>query len=91
MNLLLWCIFCYRETEEQVGDNEKNTNTSPEIKQGEEDGVVVNKENAVNEPEEKEPEEKVNVLVSIEISLFVLPFVLFSIEISLFVLPFVLF
>ncbi|KAJ8632097.1 hypothetical protein MRB53_025433 [Persea americana] len=46
------------ETEEQVGENEKNTNTSPEIKQGEEDGAVVNKENAVNEPEEKEPEEK---------------------------------
>ncbi|XP_058086974.1 RGG repeats nuclear RNA binding protein A-like isoform X2 [Magnolia sinica] len=44
------------ETEEFVDTNEKSL--SPEKKLGEEDAAAVNKEGAVNEPEEKEPEDK---------------------------------
>ncbi|RWR80616.1 RGG repeats nuclear RNA binding protein A [Cinnamomum micranthum f. kanehirae] len=45
-----------QEPEEFTNALEKNA--SPEVQPGEEDAAVVNKENPVNEPEEKEPEEK---------------------------------
>ncbi|MBO8584308.1 hypothetical protein INO15_14385, partial [Staphylococcus aureus] len=45
-----------QEPEEFTNALEKNS--SPEVQPGEEDAAVVNKENPVNEPEEKEPEEK---------------------------------
>lgn len=77
MNLVLKCICCYRDPEELVNANEKST--GPEVQQGEEDAAVVNKENVVNEPEEKEPEDKVTALFPIEFPFltccFVLPIV----------------
>eukprot|EP00262_Sarcandra_glabra_P012401 TRINITY_DN3192_c0_g1_i1.p1 TRINITY_DN3192_c0_g1~~TRINITY_DN3192_c0_g1_i1.p1 ORF type:complete len:370 (-),score=94.60 TRINITY_DN3192_c0_g1_i1:609-1718(-) len=45
-----------QESEELSNENEKNL--SPEKQLGEEDAALVNKENAINEPEEKEPENK---------------------------------
>ena len=52
------CVTEFRETEEPVVDNEKNiiTEKQPE----EEDAVDASKDAAENEPEEKEPEAKVN-------------------------------
>ena len=46
-----------KETEENVPENEKNVSTEKQY--GEEDAVDASKENAANEPEEKEPENKV--------------------------------
>lgn len=46
-----------RETEENVLENEKVV--SSEKQSGEEDAVDASKENDANEPEEKEPEDKV--------------------------------
>ena len=48
-----------RMTEEVVNEGEKNL--ADEKRSGEEDATNVNKENTTNEPEEKEPEDKVNV------------------------------
>lgn len=50
----------YRETEEPVVENEKNIDT--EKQPGEEDVVDANKDSPANEPEEKEPEDKVHRL-----------------------------
>lgn len=46
-----------RETEEPVVENEKNIGS--EKQSGEEDAADINKESPVDEPEEKEPEDKV--------------------------------
>ncbi|XWS49150.1 hypothetical protein CRYUN_Cryun13aG0139000 [Craigia yunnanensis] len=45
-----------KETEENVPENEKNVSTEKQY--GEEDAVDASKDNAANEPEEKEPENK---------------------------------
>lgn len=47
-----------RETEEPAGENEKNVNA--EKQPGAEEATDANKESPVSEPEEKEPEDKVN-------------------------------
>lgn len=54
------CSSCllFRVTEEVVNEGEKNLGAEKPV--GEEDVADGNKENPVNEPEEKEPEEKVN-------------------------------
>ena len=51
----------FRESEEPVNENEKNL-VDAEKQLGQEDAVEVNKENPVNETEEKEPENKVSIL-----------------------------
>lgn len=61
------CVTEFRETEEPVVDNEKSVITE---KQPEEDDAAAaskdaadaSKDAAANEPEEKEPEDKVNFL-----------------------------
>lgn len=50
-----------RETEEPVVEHEKTV--SADKPAGEEDAGDANKENPVNEQEEKEPEEKVHCLI----------------------------
>lgn len=52
-------MLLFRETEEPVNDGEKNVDAEKQL--GQEDGGDTNKENPVAEPEEKEPEDKVNV------------------------------
>lgn len=50
----------YRETEEPVNESEKTVEV--EKPAGQEEVGEANKENPVNEPEEKEPEDKVHIL-----------------------------
>ena len=57
--IALFVIF--RESEEPVNENEKNL-VDAEKQSGKEDAVEANKENPVNETEEKEPENKVSIL-----------------------------
>lgn len=49
-------------TEEAVNEGEKNLSDEKPI--GEQETLNANKEGAASEPEEKEPEDKVNVLTS---------------------------
>lgn len=66
VNIFLVYIFphfaYFRETEEPVVETE---NTSAEKPSGEENAADANKENPVNEQEEKEPEEKVHIYLSL--------------------------
>jgi hypothetical protein len=50
-----------RDVEEPVTENEKNVGAEKQL--GEENAGDANKENPVNESEEKEPEDKVNCLI----------------------------
>lgn len=52
------CVTEFRETEEPVVDNEKSVITEKQPE--EEDAAAASKDAAANEPEEKEPEDKVN-------------------------------
>lgn len=61
-------FFAFRETEEPATENEKNVaaeKPDPEKQSGEEDAGDVKKENPVNEPEEKEPENKVSIFLGV--------------------------
>ncbi|GFY92736.1 hyaluronan [Actinidia rufa] len=62
-------------TEEVVNEGEKNL--ADEKPSGEEDATNVNKENPTNEPEEKEPEDKVNVFYFI-LDILIIPRFTFS-------------
>lgn len=66
-------FFAFRETEEPATENEKIVDAEkphPEKQSGEEDAGDVNKENPVNEPEEKEPENKVSIYLKITVASF---------------------
>lgn len=53
-------VLIFRETEEPVKDNEKNVDSEKQT--GQEGAGDATKENPVDEPEEKEPENKVTLL-----------------------------
>lgn len=59
MSLMLFIMFSlFRVTEETVNESEKNLVAEKPV--GEDDAADGNKESPVNEPAEKEPEDKVN-------------------------------
>ena len=73
--ILLITFPLFRVTEEVVNEGEKNL--ADEKPSREEDATNVNKENPTNEPEEKEPEDKVNVFYFI-LDILIIPRFSFS-------------
>lgn len=66
-------ILISRETEEPVNDGDKSVDTEKQL--GQEDVGDANKENPVTDPEEKEPEDKVNAsLIILFPKSFMIPF-----------------
>lgn len=66
-------VLISRETEEPINGGEKSVDAEKQL--GQEDVGDANKENPVTEPEEKEPEDKVNVSLTILFpKSFIIPF-----------------